>query len=307
MRTALSIVFSLGFFLALAQEESFFSDFPDYFDYEFRPGVRTTWNKDWNNYDLIDQETDMQVGCRNPVDVRIAFSLLFRQPFLHETYPRHYDDVESHPGTPKNIFYIMYGVKKDEYFAREKTLNALAEYCIYGQINFVHETEEYLLFMMHYAINSEGLMRGLNKLGLQTDFLNALDDALRGDIPMAKVVDYRHSNLEAPYRLQDFKGSYIMYAREETDLRYSLAMEEVSPRKLTISKWSQGTQGKGKVISNYNQNRSNWYIDKAEIWIDKNLLFIEVEGWGLKVYRIEKKGSLLNLEHGYRYIQIPEE
>lgn len=307
MRFALSLVFSLGFFLASAQEESFFNDFPDYFDYEFRPGVRTAWNKDWNNYDLIDHEPEMQVGCRDPQTVRIAFSLLFRQPFLHETYPRHYDDVESHPGTPKNIFYIMYGVKKDEYLAREKTLNALAEYCIYGQINFVHETEDYLLFMMHYAINSEGLMRGLGKLGLKEEFITSLENALTGDLPKEKISTYQHSNLEDSYTIQDFQGSYIMLARQEKHLYYSLAREEASPRKLSISSWSRGDSGKGKVISNYNQKRANWFIDKAKIWIDKNLIFIEVEGWGLKVYRIEENGTLLNLELGYRYIRIPED
>lgn len=306
MRITFSIVFLIGSFLASAQKGSFFEGFPDYFDYEFRPGVCSIWKDSSATYKLVDEKAEMTLGCRDPQKVKIAFSLLFRQPFLHETYPKYYNKLEQQSISSNPTFYILYGLEKNDSLDRAKTLTALGEYCIYGQINFVHENDDYLLFMMPYAVNSAGLMENLNKLGMRAELLNSIDRALLKELPKERVLGYRHDEFKDQYAIEHFSGAYIMLGREAQDLAYSEAKEKASPRKLSISTYSKSGRGKGKVISNYNQKRGNWHLDDVQIWVDKNLLFLEVEGWGLKAYRVQKNGSLLNLEHGYRYIRIPE-
>lgn len=286
---------------SFGQAHTFFANFPDYYNYELRVDSIQSIEFNSEGYRYIHGNQEMTIGCREAIRISPAFSLSLQQEGIHEIMPRHWAKKEDHKHIP-GYKLLLYGYKKKHNYNDSLLLAALQDYCTYGQINYTLELSEYILFSYNYAINSAGHVRQLEELGLWTSFESALKESLKKELPSENMLYNAHQQREQ--NVETLKGSFYLSPSSTVqsllpnNFKAIGVAEESSAKKLILKK-----NGKGKMIANYNQARSNWYRDKTLYWIDKNLLFLHVEGWGLSVYQIYAPNCLVNLKNQHAYVK----
>ena len=287
-----------------AQKIDFLEAFPDYFDYQLRvDSIAQLEHKQLKNR-IIYTENTLHIGCQPGLEVKPIFSLSLSQETIYETIPSHFEKAEGGTHIP-GFQFILYAWPKVNATQDSLVRLALDEYCIYGQHNYLKETSKYFIFSYHFAMNGGGHVKYLSDMGLWLKFEQALEQALEKGAPQHNELYPAHSlKPKDRYSLKELAGDFIWVHRDSIDLnqlktdRPFSPNEEASVRKLEIN-----SRGKGRMIANYNQDRSNWFRDKIKVWLDRDLLFIDVEGWGLSAYWIYNENCLVDLEYGNFYIR----
>lgn len=292
----LTRLFLLSLLSLSLSAQNFFTDFPPYFDYQIVKNSRAHLELKDGDYQLLFKEAQFEVGCRQPAAVNIAFSFILKQAFLFEDYNRYLEEDDE--PYPSGFQLILYGVAKQNLKADSLLKASLADYCVYGQHNYVYETKDYILFTYQYAFNGGGNIAQLSNLGLWSPVLESLEEALEEKkIQSFESPAFSNAQLMAPNF--DWEGKYWMISNDRVadnpnpeELKKLALQRDISPAQLKLK-----SRHRGQWIANFNQERSNWFKDKARWWRAGNLVFVLVEGWNLKVFRILDEGLLLALDH----------
>lgn len=297
-------VLSLTYSSLSAQKVDFLEAFPDYFDYELRVDSIAQLEHKQSKNRIIYTEKTIHIGCQPGLEVKPLFSLSLSQETIYETIPSHFEKAEGSTHI-QGFQFILYAWPKANPFQDSLVRLALNEYCIYGQHNYLKETSKYFIFSYHFAMNGGGHVKYLYDMGLWLDFEQALEKALDKGAPQHNEFYPAHSLKPSDhYSLKKLAGDFIWVHRDSLDLnQHNLGRpfrpnEEAAVRKLEIN-----SRGKGRMIANYNQNRSHWYKDKIKVHLDHDMLFIDVEGWGLSAYRIYNENCLIDIKYGNFYIR----
>ncbi|GEM_PF-4624802 len=298
MRALLLLILSLPISV---NAQSFLADFPPLYNYSLRVDSMAYLKASKTDYSLKYRDPNFSLGCRGPLPVQVEFSLILEHPFLYDTY-QNFANGDEGDSYPSNFKLILHGLKKRNPEFDSLFRERIEDYCIYGQHNFYFETSDYFIFTYQHAFNGGGSVRYLMDLGMWAPVSMAIAEALAHK--KLENESYAALDLEPDRAPEaDFRGDYLMitYDRipDSLSVEQILQLEtarEISPRFLELK-----SNHRARSISNYNQPRSNWFRDKARWWRYKNYLYVWVEGWELKAYRILSPDLLLNLEHGYAF------
>jgi len=247
----------------------------------------------------------IQIGCYHPVQVKPAFSLSIGHEFL-------FDDIEEYHllinKTKTSKFkMILYAVKKENPQKDSLLLNALEDYCIYGQQNYYFQTNDYILFNYAYATNSGGIVEGLRRVGIWNLVENRLKNNLNAGASFEAKTQLPTANKNPFHQKKIISGKYLWKSGGLPNRKVKTQDGESHISELPATAHTYlhlKKNGKGSTIKNYHEKKSNHYKYKVRWFMDNLYVYIYESGYHFRAYRIHNENVLMQLSEEYGFSRI---
>ena len=231
---------------------------------------------------------EITIGCYHPVKVKPLFSLSIGHQFLFEGIQEF--DLFVNEKKISDYRLIFYGIKKENHEKDSLLLNALNEYCIYGQLEYIFQSDEFILFTYSFATNSRGTVNYLEKLGfwekIETNLKNNLNEGASFKTKVQSPVSVKNS-----YHKEDIvKGKFIW--------------ESGNAPAIFQTYLELNDNNKSVWISNYNQPKSSWNKYDYLWFMDNTYIYVFKYQSDCKIFRIEDENTLINIDEEYKFSRM---
>jgi hypothetical protein len=239
-----------------------------------------------------------KIGCYQPVEVQPVFSLSIGHQFLFEDF-KDYSLLKAGKKT-SHFRIILYAVKKQHNEQDSLLINALAEYCIYGQSNYVTQSKDYILFTYLFAGHAEMLIDRFRKMGfwdlIEGQLIKNLNTG--GSIQAKTLFPQKVNN---PFHKEELiKGKYLW-------VKEKLPFNTQSSKTHTYLRLKN--HRKATIITNYNQPKSNHFKYKGQWYMDDVYLYIYHPNYsynGLRVFRMHDENTLMHISGKYGFLRVKD-
>ena len=223
------------------------------------------------------------IGCIKPLKVKPEFSLAIDHSFL---FSENWDSLKS-----IGFKLILYAIKKTNLKRDSIFLQAHNEYCVYGQANYAFLSRDYIVFTYN-TINTAGIIGHLKKMDLwpliEQTIIHNLDSQCTINSRKTKATTVE----DIKKRDRGFAGSYEQYSTPLPDNTVFKGSKLLTLKKnYTLEE-----------TVNYNQPKSSHYHYKGKWITDSRFLYINVEGWGAKAFKIIGNETFIHPDGRYGLI-----
>lgn len=245
------------------------------------------------------------IGCLKPVQSQPLFSISIGHPFL-------FKETDKFNFSPKkeglsDFGITLYAVKKEHSQKDSLLMQALREYCTYGQRNYVTESDNFILFTYMYAINTEGIVRNFKKIGLWNKIEKHLIQNLNAGAsyetktqkPISINNSYHKKSIISGKFLWQSGGLPSRKIKTDNGETHISGSPATSHSYLRLSK-----NGKGRLIRNYHEKKSNHYKYKCRWYMDNTYIYVYTNDYELNILKIHNKNVLMHISEKYGFSRI---
>ncbi len=247
----------------------------------------------------------MIIGCYQPVKVKPVFSLSIGHQFLFEEFEEYNSFIKEEKVSTFKI--VLYAVEKTNDRQDSLLLNALQEYCIYGQTNYFFQSKDYILFNYAYAINGEGVVRYFRELGFWNTIENRLVKNLNNNASLAAKTVLPLPNDNLFHKAEIIKGKFLsssggLPSKKVKTPNGELHITGLPSTSHTFMNLKNGNRG--VVIKNYNQPVANHYRHSSKWFMDNHYIYVYNQTDGFKTFRIHNQNILMHISENYGFSRV---
>ena len=253
-------------------------------------------------------QNEMTIGCYQPVQIKPLFSITIGHQFLFEAIDEY--SLFINKKKTSNFKLILYAVKKEHSEKDSLLINAIEDYCIYGQSNYIIQSDDYILFT-YVSSNASSVVRNLHKMGMGRLIEERLIKNLN-DGASFETKTQLPNPINNPYHKKAFiKGEFLWQSGGMPALATKTPDNEIHVSGLPHTSHSYlrlGKNNKALLIKNYNLPKSNhdkykcrWFMDNTYIYVYES----SFNRW--ETYRTHNENVLMHISEKtwiYSYVRL---
>jgi hypothetical protein len=229
----------------------------------------------------------MTIGCYKPLEIQPLFSIEIGHSFLFESIEEfnffiNEDNID-------NFRLIFYAVQKEHSKKDSLLLQELAEYCTYGQHNYVIQSDDFILFTYMEASDMRLLTYNLEKIGLWNQIEKRLINNLNSGTSF-QTKTQKPNSTNTPFHQKDIISGEFLWQSRLPSSKIEISSSATSPTYLKLDK-----NGKGLVINNYHKKESSQYKYECNWSMDNLYIYIHAKHHQMQVLKIHNENTLIDI------------